>query len=512
MRGNHQITPESRRCLLFGLVATVATLGCANAFLPSLDSRSPEEKKDATYRRCSEEDTRTWDLGTGRLPEIRTKAPTFYDLNPTRIKSYTNERRIYLLSDVQLPKDLVLDQRYKAEPDTYLPQVLEFISLKTKPSKLVGFMVHKNGEQAGAMLLTGAACPHVIVEDKCIDDRLQVEVHVKDPLACVNGRSGEFSVRFGDGTPQKIEPNVPVFVEYDQLNTSVTLLVGGKDVVFQGPVNRVDPEKDLADATPATVLALIRAGSDMTAGKAYAQMKETLRTPEFDTQVTKLRIQTNNARAEATKSPRELIQLATVIEGNLELPGSDEVLEAIRPKLISAFNECAGIAANRQSFNDGIVLVRGLPPDSKDLDLETFKTKYGQALIDEKMGTSQKDQTALENLFVAQFPESTFSSKIIDRRTKRAEEAAKLAAKEQAEEEAEERKDHAEARTRCVSTCQHKCMAGRYWNKDLCLKGCINIECDENPCVGYCQADCSIGAKSEQPGCTQACIRGRCGQ
>jgi hypothetical protein len=83
--------------------------------------------------------------------------------------------------------------------------------------------------------------------------------------------------------------------------------------------------------------------------------------------------------------------------------------------------------------------------------------------------------------------------------------------RQQREAEAAEKREQAEVRNRCVATCQHECMGVQFANKALCLKGCVNVECDNNLCEGYCQADCATWSKAGIPNCASTCIYGRCG-
>lgn len=502
MRKNH---PIAHLLLVGSTAATLACLACASAF-PSLDNRSSDEKKDDAYRRCDADDTKTWDLGTGRLPEIKSKAPKFYDFM-SGSDAYGNERRIYLLSRIrQLPEGVGIRRRSEAEPTSYLGKAFEFVGPETEPSKLVGFRVSKDGEQTGMVLLTSAECPHVIVQDKCEDGHLTTEVHTKDPLACAFDRNGQFQLRFGvhqDAPTLKVEPGVPVFVDYEQLGVSVTLSVDGTDV-FQGPVTR---ENDgLAEATPAAVLAMIQVGDDAMAGKAYNRMNEKWRTPDFATQVKDLRVKTITASLADAASPQDVLQKVNRIAKGPNWPGTDEVMAAIRPKLVTAFNDCAKGDATPQLFKYGLIFLKGLDPNSEGLDLNAFRKKYGQALVDEKLGSSQED---LEDLFMGQFPQSTFTAQLNDKRARAAAEAAKIAAQEAEAARREAAQEAVAEKKQCLAQCRMGCTGFRVEDKALCNKGC-ELRCSGDECAASCAIGCSSFKIDNHSGCYQSCKAGRC--
>lgn len=498
-----------------GLAALVTSLGCATVF-PSLDQRSPEEKKDHAYRRCDEGDTKTWDLGIGRLPDIQRKAPDFYDFRSD--SAYKNERRLYLLKGAQLPKGLKWDIRTEPYEGLSQSHVVEF-GPKSPPSRLIGFTARKNGELTGGMLLIAAECPHVIVHDRCVDDHLQVEIEAQEPVACVNERSGQFWVRFGDAPARKIDPNVPVFFDYDQLSTPVTFLVG-EDELFRDRLHRVEAEEAFASATPDTVTALLKFGDDMAASTAYAQMEASWKTSEFNAKVKELRVAAAASSFAGSPTPIEVIRKVEQIQKDAQWPGTDAVLEAIRPKMVSAFDELARNGNSQLAFAHAVMLLRMLSPNKEGLNLKTFETRYGQALLDGTLVKEAQEQERMEGIFVGLFPESSFVSQIQVRRARATADAVKLAAqeaevekkeaaKERALAEREAAKQEAEEKKQCLGQCRVGCTGYRVTDKGLCNKGC-ELRCSGDECAASCAIGCSSFKIDDHATCFQSCKAGQC--
>src|SRR5690606_23756815 len=129
--------------------------------LPSIDPRPPKEKQALQYERCDADDSRDWDLGTGRLEDIAHHEPDFYSY--TREGSYRNERRTFLLQQAELPEELSLHYR---SGNGF--QLAEFAGPASPPGQVVAFTGQHNGKPGVAVMIAPETCPHVIVKDRCV--------------------------------------------------------------------------------------------------------------------------------------------------------------------------------------------------------------------------------------------------------------------------------------------------------------------------------------------------------
>jgi hypothetical protein len=62
---------------------------------------------------------------------------------------------------------------------------------------------------------------------------------------------------------------------------------------------------------------------------------------------------------------------------------------------------------------------------------------------------------------------------------------------------------------RKAAECKFECFKGRYFDKPMCERGCLNLA--TNGCLGACQMQCSLGNNAAQPGCVGVCTRAHCG-
>jgi hypothetical protein len=336
-----------------------ALLGCAD-----LDSALKTSDSAPGPRCSSDDDGKTWRLGTGHIEDIKRLAPGFFTPGNGRWRREGIGSEVSGVSEI---KPVVLEGSEAFEIITRdVPYRVRALRLDDKTG----------------ILATPGQCPQVTAIDHCVDRRLRTEIRVAGTAPCLGPISvpkDQIAVTMGNNEFHKetLVFGEPLLVTGGTVGVFFSLyLEGSKD-----PVGRVDRTvNDLSKALPEEVLAMLRHGYEEPAGQLYRNVPSNLKTGELDGKITKARVAEMTRAAAAVTTPREL---RTLIKSRPlgVLPGDEATKAAIAARVQGLIDELIQAEPAPQTLFDIALIVR----ISEDLgddkpNVAALETKYGPLL------------------------------------------------------------------------------------------------------------------------------------
>lgn len=347
------------RGLGFLLAIAGTILGCAD-----LDS-ALNTGDDAPGPRCgSDNDGKTWHLGTGHIEDIKRLAPGFFTPGNGRWRRQALGSELGGVSEI---KPVILDGSEAFEIITRdVPYRVRAIRLDDKTG----------------ILATPGQCPQVTAIDHCVDRRLKTEIRVAGTAPCL----GPISVPKDQITITMANNEFPretlVFGE-------PLLVTGGTVGVFfslyldgsKEPAGRVDRTvNDLSKALPEEVLAMLRHGYEVPAGLLYRNVPGDLKTADADRKIAEVRVAQTTKAAAAVTTPRELGALIKSHPLGI-LPGDEAAKAAIAVRIQGLIDERIQAEPAPQTLFDIALIIRLSEAIGGDKpNVAALEAKYGPLL------------------------------------------------------------------------------------------------------------------------------------
>lgn len=478
------LTSRLYKCVFLAFLAGSGLVAC-DVLMP------PRSQKPGDIQVACK--ARKWDLGTGQLVDIASNEPKFYFFSA--LGRRLNERKMARLEQAELPQGVTTSYQ-----DLKGFRLLEFETESPTSESMVLFSTR---DRMG-LFIAPASCPHLFVEDQCVDEQIVTTVTKEGDLPCFRGASGKITIS-GDGIPGEEELRLGEVFWIDSRTDKLHLTLSkGEMKIFHGPI----VADQYGRATPETLFAVLEHDEDISAYHVFTKLDPRWVTPKLKEELKARRIARIQERLAATEDVLREYRMVALAP---EFPGTEEISQILEKKRVHEFNRLLVLPPSGANFWKGTMLI-GVTNDEGALKVDEFAAKYGAVIEEGSLSGDPKEVTRIENEFLRRWPQQEGSKKVLERRKKAVAEAQAKAEAERREQAAAERREEAAELARCSARCEHKCMSPIYANKALCRAGCKNVECEENECVGFCQVDCATTAKAGQPGCVSACRRGRCGE
>jgi hypothetical protein len=390
-------TPRPVRNVALGLGILVAALGCAD-----LDSVLNARDNTPGPRCSSNDEGKTWHLGTGRIEDIKRLAPGFFTSGNGRW------RRDGLTSDIRGVfeiKPAIVDGS----------QAFEFFTREV-PYRVRALRV----DNKIAILATPGQCPQVTAIDHCVDRRLNTEVQVEGTAAClgpITVPKDRITITMGSnaGLKETLVFGEPLMVTSASGSIFFSLYVDGS----KEPAGRVERTvNDFSKALPDEVLSMLRHGHEVPAGLLYRNVAAELKTEELDHKIVEARVARTTKAAAEVVSPRELGALIASRPTGV-LPGDDPTQAAIAARIQGLIDERIQAEPTPQTLFDVGLLVRLSEAVSDEKpNLIALEPKYGP-LLDQAGFSDPKIQGA----FMILLPDSKYTKALEAQETKEAQQA-----------------------------------------------------------------------------------------
>jgi hypothetical protein len=432
--------------LLSLFILILAVVGCADG-LDGMLKTGPSEPGLS----CPSE-PQTFDLGTGRAPDIGRLAPTFF----------ANDYR-YRTIKPNVPG-------LTAVKPTMVNGVDGFEFMVTEPSYGVRVLSTEGGT---ILLVTPGQCPHLLARERCVDDRLRTEVEATDKIACLGPVSvaGDHVLISLEGSDEKLKAffGEPLLINPPRGSVSFDLFVPGSDKPAGHVTRRRD---DTSKPLPSEVLALLKPGGlEKVAMLFYRDLP--VKTAEFDTKVVQLRVAGAKKVAAQYDDPRrlvELIQLHTM----KTLPGDNAVFPLLALRIREVLPGLVDVDANAAEFKvAALAFAFAQQWSDEPINLSLVEAKYGPLLL-----TARPKNRDAQQAFAVMFPESRFLQELEAAQAKEAEERRQEQARLAKEADEQELWNEVQMRGDEIATLAYKIQFGRqnFLQTRHNLRGLASIE------------------------------------
>lgn len=418
------------------LLAAASFLGCVD----DLDSVLRTGGDSSGPRCSSDDDAKTWTLGTGRIEDIKRLSPKFFG---PRNGAW---RRAGLSSNMQGVSEIRAANVDGAE-------AFEFIT-RDVPYRVRAVRI----DNKVAILATPAQCPQVAALDRCIDDRLRTEIRVAGTAACLGPISvprDRVTITMGSNEYMKEELvfGTPLLETTNSDSISFAIhLKGSKD-----PAGHVERRvNDFSKALPDEVVAFLRVGYEGPAAMLWRNVPGELKTPEVLAEVAKARAEGVAVAVSSVASPRGVNDLIKSHPFGL-MPGDAETKRAIVAKIHTLVDELVRAEPKPETLFDIALYFRlSEPLTSERPDVSLLETKYGPLL--KQAGYSDPK---VQGSFMVLLPASKFTKALEVEEAKENQPAEVEAKKQAANADLEQAWIETQGRGDEIATLMYKIRFGR---------------------------------------------------
>jgi hypothetical protein len=332
----HSLESRAIRCALLLLAMGGTMLGCAD-----LDSALKTSEDTAGPHCSSNDDGKTWHLGTGHIEDIKRLAPGFFTPGNGRW------RRQGLASEVGGVSEIT-------------PVIVEGSEAFELITKDVPYRVRaiRLDDKTG-ILATPGQCPQVTAIDHCVDHRLRTEVQVAGTAPCMGPISvpkNQITITMGNNEHPRetLVFGEPLLVAGHTVGVFFSLYLSGS----KEPAGRVDRTvNDFSKALPEEVLAMLRHGYEVEAGLLYRNVPGDLKTTEADRKIAEVRVALATKAAAAVTTPQQLGALIKSHPLGI-LPGDETANAAIAARIQGLIDERIQAEPAPQTLFDIALFVR----------------------------------------------------------------------------------------------------------------------------------------------------------
>jgi len=385
-------------------------------------------------------DGKRWDLGTGRLDDIKRLAPGFFTA------SNGSARRAALLDHINGVSEIRPASLDGAE-------VFEFL---TNDSDYRIRAVHV-GEKV-AILATPGQCPRVTAVDQCANGRLKTEIQVGAPVSClgpITVPADKVTITMGSNEylREELVFDKPLLETTSSNSISFAVHLSGGKEPAANVERRVD---DFSRALPREVISFLRAGYERPAAMLWRNVPTELKTDETSANVASARSDAIAVAISAAATPRAINDLVMSHPFG-SLPGDQDVRAAIVNKVNSLVSELvAADPAPETLFTIALYARVVAPLSAEKLDVSALEEKYGPLL--RKAGYADDK---VQGSFMVLLPDSKYTRDLAAQEEKENAIAANSAKQRAADSAVEENWSEVQGRADEVATLAYKIRFGR---------------------------------------------------
>ncbi|MBN2194189.1 MAG: hypothetical protein JW751_15335 [Polyangiaceae bacterium] len=329
-----------------------------------------------------------WDLGTGDARDIGLQSPNFFD----------DPQRRHALTETVNGSD-----EFQMQYETLEGRPAFSVSTTSRIPNPPPRVRELKTPQAILLLVTPGECPHLIATGTCAGGKYTMSVRQDEIVPCFGPYTAvgkEVVVTQGAGTePHRVKVGVPTPVPGFRPNWGSFVAVAD-DV----PPLQLDPMPPFKDATPFEVLGLVEVGGmERVAADAYKNVREDWKVEDLAAAITDRRVTLAKDNAAKISTPSDALKATGSYALGAGLPGDDEVIRTLQPKL----REIASRVANEGTtfeFRDGLRLLRLLRMAEDDPTAEAFDEHYGPMI-----GDGVLDDPSDLGAFATAFPNSKYT-------------------------------------------------------------------------------------------------------
>lgn len=348
------------RTLLLVVSLASSTTGCVEdldrAFRAGNDHPGPSCR--------SRDDGKKWNLGTGRVEDIKRFAPGFFT------PGNGAWRRAGLAPELAGVSEVRRASINGAE-------AFELIT-RDAPYRIRAIRV----DDKVAILATPAQCPQVVAVDRCVDDKLKTEISVGGVAPCIGPISvpgDKVTITMGNNELLKEQ-----LIFGKPLMETTTSSAISFSIYLQGssePAARVERRVgDYSKATADEVLAFLRIGLEQPAGMLWRNVPEEAKTPATINLIVEARSQGIVGAASGATTTRAVNELIKAHPPGV-LPGDDEAKSAIVQMVRTLVAEQVRADPRPEAlFQISLYLQLIAPLTSERPDVSALEEKYGPLL------------------------------------------------------------------------------------------------------------------------------------
>lgn len=436
MFGRHRLS--MRGPLAVGILVAVAgmTVGCAD----SLDSMLKSSNSGPGAQCDADDDGKTWDLGTGRIEDIKRLAPGFFTANNGRWRRQGLTTGITGVSGIE---PAIVDGA----------EAFQFVT-KEAPYRVRALRI----DNKVAILATPGQCPHVKALDRCVDDRLTTKLLVKGTAPCLGPLTvPEHHVTIALGNNEAAREQLvfgePFMVPTNAPSISFALYLGdGKE-----PAGFVERRvNDYSKALPDEVLAFLRHGHETAAGLLYRNVPAELKTSQVADAIAEARAEGVTSAASSVTTIRDVNDLIKSHPQGV-LPGDAEMREIIVGKVKALIAEHVNADPKPDALFTIALLLRLMEPLTPEKpNLSALESKYGPLLNQPGFNDPK-----VQGSFMGLLPDSKYTRALEAEEAKEAQQAEVDARKQSADRDTEEAWLEVQGRGDEIATLAYKIRFGQ---------------------------------------------------
>lgn len=401
----HFLQPRVSLGVVLVLAIAGTILGCAD-----LDSALRTSDNAPGPRCSSDDDGKTWRLGTGHIEDIRRLAPGFFTSGNGRWRREGLGSEVGGVSEI---KPVIHEGSEAFEVITRdVPYRVRAIRLDDKTG----------------ILATPGQCPQVTAIDHCVDRRLRTEIRVAGTAPCLGPISvprDQITITMGNNefSRETLVFGEPLLVSGGTVGVFFSLYLDGS----KEPAGRVERTvDDFSKALPDEVLAMVRHGYEMPAALLYRNVSNDLKTQELDSKIAKARVAETTKAAAAVTTPRELRALIKSRPLGV-LPGDDATKAAIAARIQALVDERIQAEPSPQTLFDIALIARISEDGGGDKpNVAALEAKYGPLL-----NQAGFNEPKIQGSFMVLLPDSKYT-KVLEAEDAKDAQQGEVEAKKQA--------------------------------------------------------------------------------